>query len=147
MLPNPESSLLSASRGADRVGVAGSVLCAVHCALMPLLLSALPALGVGMSASVDWDQAFVVFATLLGVATLSLGFRRHRAHRAWALLVPGLVMVWIGSFTSLHDHSSGHVLMMTTGGLLIAAAHVINLRLSHRADRSLSGPQPVAKLA
>ena len=125
----------------DRVGIAGSLLCAIHCALMPLILSALPALGVGLLSSVDLDQAFVIFATLLGIATLSTGFRRHRAHHAWAILVPGLAMVWAGSFTSLHNHSIGHALMMSTGGLLIAAAHFTNLRLSHRsAHRELDRP-------
>ena len=132
---------------ADRLGIAGSLLCAVHCALMPLMLSVLPALGVGLTGTVDWDQTFVVFATLLGVATLSLGYRRHRAHHAWMLLLPGLVMVWLGSFTSLHDHSSGHAVMMTCGGLMIAAAHFINLRLNHRADRIGLKSQGDAELA
>ncbi len=123
---------------ADRVGATGSLLCAIHCATMPLLLSALPAMGMGFLANVDLDQAFVVFASLLGVTTLSLGFRRHRAHHAWALLLPGLLLLWAGSFTSLHDHSLGHALMMGCGGLLIAAAHLLNLRLSHRfAGRSV----------
>jgi len=113
----------------------GSVLCAVHCALLPFVLAALPALGVGALPWVDIDQAFTVFATLLGVTTLSYGYRRHRAFRAWLMLIPGLALVWLGSFTSLHDHSLAHVVVMVVGGLAIAAAHFINLRLSHRAAR------------
>ena len=139
--PNPTVTGSPAALTGDRVGIAGSLLCAIHCALMPLILSVLPALGVGLLSSVDLDQAFVIFATLLGIATLSTGFRRHRAHHAWAILVPGLAMVWAGSFTTLHDHSIGHALMMSAGGLLIAAAHFTNLRLSHRlANRVLSRP-------
>jgi len=146
-LPDPPATPKPAADTADRVGIAGSLLCAVHCALMPLVLSLLPALGVGLLGRVDLDQAFVIFATLLGVATLSTGFRRHRAHHAWALLIPGLTMVWLGSFTSLHDHSIGHALMMTVGGLLIAAAHFANLRLTHRsANRAFDTP-PSAELA
>ncbi len=139
--------LTQATSKADRLGIAGSLLCAVHCALMPLLLSVLPALGIGLTGTVDWDQTFVVFATLLGVATLSLGYRRHRVHHAWVLLVPGLVMVWLGSFTSLHDHSAGHAIMMTCGGLMIAAAHLLNLKLSHRVDRLVLESQGTAELA
>lgn len=118
---------------ADRVGMLGSLLCAVHCALMPLLLALLPALGVGALGLGDIDQMVVVFATVLGITSLTLGFRRHRAFRAWALLVPGLLLVWAGSFTTLHDHSAAHVLLMVAGGLLIAGAHLLNLRLSHQA--------------
>lgn len=119
----------------DRVGMVGSVLCALHCALLPFVIAALPALGVGALPWVDIDQAFTVFATVLGITTLSYGYRRHRAFRAWLMLIPGLALVWIGSFTSLHDHSAAHIVVMVTGGLAIAAAHFVNLRLSHRAAR------------
>lgn len=121
---------------ADRIGMTGSVLCAIHCALMPLLVALLPALGLGALGSVDLDQGFAVFVALLAVTTLSLGFRRHRAFHAWALLVPGLVLLGLGSFTELHDHSGAHAVVMACGGLLIAAAHFANLRLTHSAARA-----------
>lgn len=123
----------------DRVGVVGSVLCALHCALLPLLIASLPSLGLAGFSLVDLDQAFTVFATLLGVTTLSVGFRRHRAFRAWMVLVPGLALVWLGSFTPLHNHSVGHVVVMVVGGLAIAAAHLVNLRLSHGARAAAPG--------
>jgi membrane-bound ClpP family serine protease len=121
----------SALKQADRIGFAASFLCALHCALVPLLLALLPALGLKVGGWIDIDQAFVVFATLLGATTLTLGWRRHRAFRAWALLVPGLVLVWAGAFTPLHDHGLTHAVVMTVGGLLLAAAHLLNLRLTH----------------
>ncbi|GAB2512271.1 MerC domain-containing protein [Lysobacter humi (ex Lee et al. 2017)] len=122
----------SALRTADRVGFAASVLCAIHCALLPLALAAVPVLGLKLGGVIDLDQAFVVFATVLGVTTLSFGYRRHRAFRAWAFLVPGIVLVWAGAFGPLHAHGVTHTLLMTVGGLALAAAHVVNLRLSHR---------------
>ncbi|WP_101925071.1 MULTISPECIES: MerC domain-containing protein [Luteimonas] len=121
----------SSLRQADRVGFAASLLCAVHCALFPLLLALLPAFGLNLGGWIDIDQAFVVFATLLGATTLTLGYRRHRAFRAWALLVPGLALVWIGSFSHLHDHTVTHAVVMTIGGVLLAGAHLWNLRLTH----------------
>lgn len=130
-----ESSATLATTG-DRVGMVGSMLCAVHCALLPFVIAVLPALGVGALPWIDIDQAFTVFATVLGVTTLSWGYRRHRAFRAWLMLIPGLALVWLGSFTSLHDHSTAHVVVMVGGGLAIAAAHFVNLRLSHHATRA-----------
>jgi hypothetical protein len=118
---------------ADRIGLAASFLCAVHCALLPLALAVLPTLGLSFSGRVDIDQAFVVFATLLGATTLAIGFRRHRAFRAWVLLLPGLALVWIGAFSVLHTHGLLHAAVMTAGGLMIAGAHLLNLRLSHAA--------------
>lgn len=122
-------------RNADRVGIGASFLCAVHCALLPLLLALMPAFGLKFGGWIDFDQAFVVFATLLGATTLTLGYRRHRAFHAWALLVPGLLLVWAASFTALHDHNLTHLVMMTVGGLTLAAAHLLNLRLTHAVMR------------
>ncbi|GAA4869568.1 MerC domain-containing protein [Luteimonas vadosa] len=129
----------AALRTADRFGFAASFLCAVHCALLPLALALLPALGLNVGGWIDLDQAFVVFATLLGLTTLTLGYRRHRAFRAWALLLPGLVMVWAGAFTSLHTHGLLHAAVMALGGGLLAAAHLANLRLTHGAGAAGGG--------
>ena len=118
----------------DRVGFLASLICALHCAALPLVLAAVPTLGFGVAARMDFDQAFTVFATVLGVASLGLGWRRHRAFAAWLLLIPGLALVWSNSFTTLHEHSAAHALMMVSGGLAIAAAHLVNFRLSCRAQ-------------
>lgn len=118
---------------ADRLGMGAATVCAVHCALLPLLLGLAPALGLKAGGWVDFDQAFVVFASLLAATTLAFGYRRHRAFHAWALLVPALALVWLGSFTALHDHTFGHLVLMVAGGLLLAAAHLVNLRLAHAA--------------
>jgi len=131
----------STLHNADRVGFAASFLCAVHCALLPLVLALLPAFGLKFGGWIDIDQAFVVFATLLGASTLTLGYRRHRVFRAWFWLLPGLGLVWLGAFTPLHDHGISHAVVMTIGGLLLAAAHFINLRLTHAAAARPSVPE------
>jgi hypothetical protein len=131
--PTPGDRVTRYTSLADRVGMVGSVLCALHCALVPLIAALLPALGMVALAGSDLDQMVVVFATVLGVTSLGIGFRRHRAFHAWILLVPGVLLLWLASFTVLHDHSGIHTWMMVAGGLLVAVAHLANLRLSHRA--------------
>ena len=128
-MPQPASRL----RKADRVGFAASLLCAIHCALLPIGAALVPALGLGLGGWVDFDQGFVVFAALLGATTMTLGYRRHRAFHAWALLLAGLALVGAASFTPLHSHGFGHTALMTVGGLALAGAHLLNLRLTHRA--------------
>lgn len=138
---NPPKVMHSPSlalRKADRVGFAASFLCALHCALWPLLLAVAPALGLGVAGWIDLDQAFVVFATLLGVSTLALGWRRHRGFHAWVLLIPGLALVWLGAFSPLHNHSLTHAAVMVAGGTLLALAHLVNLRLTHAASAAES---------
>jgi len=132
----------SALHRADRVGLAASFLCAVHCALVPVLLGVLPALGLNLGGWVEIDEAFVVFASILGVTTLTLGWRRHRIFHAWIVLLPGLALLWIGAFTHVHDHVLAHAALMTLGGLLVAAAHFLNMRLTH-AHTHACGCRPV----
>ncbi len=111
-----------------------SLACALHCALLPLAVGLVPALGLGVVAGIDFDQAFVVFATLLGLATLALGYRRHRGLRAWLPMLLGLALVWTSTFTALHVHSPWHAGTMVTGGVLIAIGHLLNIRLGRACD-------------
>jgi hypothetical protein len=118
-------------RWVDSVGSVGAMLCAVHCALLPVALVLLPVLGSGFLASPGFERGFVAFATLLATASLWHGYRGHRAYHAFALLVPGLLALWSGiGLHALHDSQLLHAIAMSIGGTLVAAAHLVNLRLS-----------------
>ena len=126
MPPLPHRSLL------DRIGAFGSLLCAVHCALLPLLIASLPSLGVATWLGSGFEAAFVIFATALGALSMVWGYRRHRAVRALSLLVPGLLTLWAGVlYQPLHETLVLHAIAMTFGGTLVGLAHVANLRLNH----------------
>ncbi len=116
----------------DRFGAAGSLLCAVHCAALPALLALAPSLGLSFWLSDGVEQAVVVFVTFLGLFSLLWGYRRHRALRALALLVPGLALLWAGLLhAGLHHSQLPHAVVMTLGGVLVGLAHLMNLRLNH----------------
>lgn len=120
------------SRVADSVGSLGAMLCAAHCALLPLVIAALPALGISVFASTSLEWGFVTFATILALTSLWQGYRKHRVYRALAFLVPGLLAVWAGVLIpNLHHSVVPHAVVMSVGGTLIAVAHIINLRLTH----------------
>ena len=117
---------------ADRFGFAASMLCAIHCAALPLVLALLPSFGIGVWLGEGFEQAFVLFATLLGLFTMAWGYRRHRAVRALWLLLPGLAVLWVGVlYAPLHETLVAHAVAMTLGGTLVGLAHLANLRLNH----------------
>lgn len=123
----------------DRIGATGSLLCAVHCALLPLLIAVLPTFGVSAWLKQDVEVWFVLFATLVGVSSMVIGYRRHRAVRALGLVLAGLVALWVGvMYAPLHASVWPHALVMTAGGTLVALAHLANLRLDHA---HVHGPQ------
>lgn len=116
----------------DRIGATGSLLCAIHCALLPLVIALLPSLGVAAWLGTGFERAFVLFATLFGVAVLAWSYRRHRAMRALGLLLPGLAVLWLGVlYAPLHHSLVPHAVAMTFGGTLVGLAHLANLRLTH----------------
>ncbi|MDH5829646.1 MerC domain-containing protein [Luteimonas sp. M1R5S18] len=119
-------------RWLDRFGAAGSLACAAHCALLPLLIAALPSLGLAMWLSDGLEFGFVLFASLLGAFSLLWGYRRHRALRALGLLLPGLAVLWVAVlYTPLHHSVVPHAVAMTLGGTLVGLGHLVNLRLNH----------------
>jgi hypothetical protein len=116
----------------DRFGASGSLLCAVHCAVLPALLALAPSLGLSFWLGDGVELAIVVFVSLLGLSSLVLGYRRHRAWQALGLLVPGLVSLWAGLLVApLHHAVLPHAVVMTLGGTLVGVAHLVNLRLNH----------------
>lgn len=116
----------------DRFGAVGSLVCAAHCALLPLLIAALPSLGLAAWVGDGFERVFVVFATLLGLFSLVWGYRRHRALRALSLLLPGLAILWLGMlYPALHQSVVPHAVAMTLGGTLVGLGHLVNLRLNH----------------
>ncbi|MFT4248763.1 MAG: MerC domain-containing protein [Pseudomonas sp.] len=116
----------------DRFGATGSLLCAVHCAVLPLVLALAPSLGLSFWLGDGVERTIVVFVTLLGLFSLLLGYRRHHALRALGVLLPGLVALWAGLlYAPLHHAVVPHAMVMTLGGTLVAVAHLVNLRLNH----------------
>ena len=116
----------------DRIGAGGSLLCAIHCALLPLVIAALPSLGIAGWLGDRFEWAFVSFATGLGLFSLIVGYRRHGSVRALSLLVPGLIALWGGLLLKpLHHALIPHAIAMTFGGTMVGLAHLANLRLNH----------------
>ncbi len=128
-MPTPSTGL---RKFLDRFGATGSLICAVHCAVLPALLAVAPALGLSFWLSDGVEASIVIFVTVLGLFSLIWGYLRHRALMALLLLVPGLVLLWAGLLhPELHHSRVPHAGVMTLGGVLVGLAHVVNLRLNH----------------
>ncbi|MEJ1096745.1 MULTISPECIES: MerC domain-containing protein [unclassified Pseudoxanthomonas] len=116
----------------DRFGATGSIVCALHCALTPLLLAAIPSLGLSVWLGDSFERGFVTFVTVLGLFSMIWGYRRHRVFRALGMLLFGLAALWAGVlYAPLHQALVPHAIVMTIGGTLVGLAHLVNLRLNH----------------
>ncbi|TCV94736.1 MerC mercury resistance protein [Luteibacter rhizovicinus] len=127
---------------ADRLGATASFLCALHCAALPFVLALLPVIGLGFLADHRFEAAFVGFACVLATFVLLAGYRRHRRRLPLALVAPGLMLLILG-VTFLHGNSLiVHSVLVTCGGLLVASAHFVNLRVDKSEHAGhLHGPE------
>ena len=110
----------------DRLGITATSLCALHCILLPILLPALPLLGLSFLADHSWEHVFLIFTAMLGSVALFSGFKRyHRKMYPFYLLFVGVGIYWIK-----HDFSEEYeAYFIIIGASLIIAAHYINLKL------------------
>lgn len=121
---------------ADRFGATASFLCAVHCALLPFVIAVLPVLGLGFLADHAIERGFVLFASALATTMLLVGYRRHGSRTALTVLFPGVALLLAGVLVDFDRSTTLHAVLVTTGGTLVALAHIVNLRLSHRHDEN-----------
>lgn len=113
----------------EAMGVAASVACAIHCALMPLLISSLPLLGVSFVHNRWVEIILLAAAFIIGISTLWHGFKKH--HHKYTSLV--LFTIGIGLFVvhQFVDLGSFGIVLVLVGITAIISAHFLN----HRACR------------
>jgi len=114
----------------DRIGAGASIVCAIHCALLPLIFGVLPALGLAFLSDHRFERLFVGFAIVLATFSLGFGWRQHGSYRAFWLLLPGIGLLIVGLLMDADHGSRLHAALVSIGGTLVALAHVINLRLT-----------------
>jgi hypothetical protein len=117
---------------ADRVGAAASFLCAVHCAALPFVLALLPFVGLGFLADHRFERAFVLFACVLAAIALGRGYRRHRERLPLQLAAAGITLLVFGVLWMDDRTIAVHSALVSCGGVLLAGAHFVNLRIDRR---------------
>lgn len=116
----------------DVMGIATSVACAIHCALLPVLLSSLPLFGINIIHNRFFEWGMIALAFLVGSYSLFHGFIKH--HRSF---VP--VLLFSGGFVLLLLKQAYHQYenwLLIPAVILIITAHYYNYRLCHKSKCS-----------
>lgn len=149
-LPNGSDLAVEAGpdpgRNLDAIGTFASSLCALHCAAMPALAALLPLAGLEVLGAEATEFALAGTSALLGIVSLSLGFRRHRSRRALAVLGVGLVLLAAGRILEDFESESVGVVAAVAGGSSIAVAHLVNRQLCGSCRRCRSFDRSAAAL-
>ncbi len=113
----------------DKAGATASFLCAIHCALMPLVVTLLPLLGLSFLASEPVEWGLLLLSAALGTLSLCLGFRAHRSRRVFAFLGIAVALLVMGRIVEMRESGVFGPVLMVCGGLTMVAAHLFNRKL------------------
>jgi hypothetical protein len=139
-------NLRGASLPVDAVGTIASLTCAIHCALMPVIATSLPLIGLGFLADEGMEVALSLLSSVLAVAGFGLGFRRHRSLRPLVFLPAGIILFVLGRVAEGSGWGRACLPCLVGGGLLLAVAQIQNRRLclSCPACRDISSPESLS---
>ena len=109
----------------DAFGIAASVACAIHCAVLPLLLSSLPLFGINIIENQGFEFIMIALAFIVGVYSLYHGRKKHHhSYYPMLLFAAGIGILFIKSI--LHSHS---LMLLVPAVSLVVIAHYLNYKL------------------
>lgn len=108
----------------DALGITASVACAIHCAVLPLFLSALPLFGVNIIHNMVFEAVMVLLAFCIGTYSFYHGYRKHHHNLAPFILFSGGIILLVLKLFFVHYDT--WLLIPAVG--LIVTAHVLNYR-------------------
>lgn len=106
------------------LGLSAVIICAIHCALFPLLISSLPMFGIALFDNIYFEWGMITLAIAIGSVSLWHGYRRHH-HRMVPLFsfYAGMIFLVLNHF--YRDKIFWFILPST---LLIIFAYFLNWR-------------------
>ena len=108
----------------DAAGIVTTVACAIHCAILPLLLSSLPILGINLVNNARFEYFMIFLAFVIGSYSLWHGYRRH--HHSF---VPVLVFATgIGFLVAKQVWHHYQYWLLPFALVFIVSAHIINYK-------------------
>ncbi|MHA4842993.1 MerC domain-containing protein [Flavitalea antarctica] len=108
----------------DAMGVATSLACAIHCAVLPLVLTSLPVFGVNIIENMNFEYFMIFLAAGIGTYSLWHGFRKHH-HKFYPLIIFLAGITFLVAKQVWHDFE---IWLLPIAVLLIIGAHVMNYR-------------------
>jgi hypothetical protein len=124
------------SKYLDRVAIALSTICIVHCLAMPLVIAVLPVAALAIGGDGHFHSLMLWFVVPTSVLGFGLGLR---VHRRLDIVVMGAVAILALAVAALWGHSawdpSVEVLANVAASVLLAAAHWRNFREVRRLHR------------
>jgi hypothetical protein len=118
----------------DALGIAASIACAIHCALLPIFLSSLTILGMDIVNNMAFEVAMIALAAYIGYRSLRHGFTKHH-HSRLPLYIFGIGILLLVLKQVWHERQ---LIFLLPAMAAIVTAHVMNIRYCRKNDEGHS---------
>jgi multisubunit Na+/H+ antiporter MnhG subunit len=109
----------------DAFGIATSVACAIHCAILPLILSSLPLFGINIIENQGFELIMIGLAFVVGVYSLYHGRKKHHhSYAPLAIFAGGMMLMIIKSLSQSHA-----LWLLIPAVAAVITAHFLNYKL------------------
>ena len=115
----------------DKLAIAFSMVCLIHCLALPILLILLPPFSGLFALDDEMFHQWMLYAVLpISIAALMMGYLHHRSYKVFLVGSIGLTLIII-STTLGHDvlGKTGEVVVSILGSMSIAYGHFRNYQL------------------
>ena len=116
----------------DALGIGTSILCAIHCALLPVLLSTLPVFGIDIIHNLFFEWGMIALAFVVGSYSLFHGYIKHH-HSLKPFLIFSLGFIFLVLKQGFNQYE---IPFLVIAVVLIISAHFYNYRLCNRSKCS-----------
>jgi uncharacterized membrane protein len=107
----------------DALGIAASLACAIHCALLPLFLTSLPIFGIELIDNLKFEVFMVIVAFAVGSYSLYHGWKKHH-HSFWPIIIFSAGFIFLSIRVAYHSE----LWLLVPAVVGIVTAHLINYR-------------------
>lgn len=119
----------------DKFAISLSLLCAIHCLVLPISLALLPSI-TALQLDNDSFHSWLLFAVLpTSIYALTMGCKKHKQYRLFAIAILGLACLVLAVIfeTFISDHSlyssALEKTLTTIGTIIICYVHYQNFQL------------------
>ena len=113
----------------DKFAIGLSMACAVHCLLTPLLLVAIPSLGVLGLENELFHATMALLVIPTSIISLMIGCKTHKNYKLFVYSFLGLSLLTSALFLHEVVGETGEKILTIIGATLIAYSHYRNFRL------------------
>src|SRR4249920_1821637 len=116
----------------DALGIGTSVACAIHCAVLPVLVTTLPVFGINIIHNLFFEWGMIVLAFVVGSYSLFHGYiKHHRSFTPVLIFSFGFIFLVLKQFFVEFE-----IPLLLIAVAFIIYAHFYNYRLCNRSKCS-----------